>query len=103
MFSYCKSNESVRPLGEVGTMRKEIIKQIIEIESKEFQKTQNSIDESFGDDGYKLKTDDQLMKMVGDFGFGGIEFHTADVERLRTEKENWKYRYGELLNNGIKE
>lgn len=82
-------------------MRKEIIKKIIETEDKEFEMAQNSIDESFGDDGYKLKTDDELMKKIGDFGFGEIEFHTADIERLRTEKENWKYRYGELLNDAF--
>lgn len=37
-------------------------------------------------DDYTLKTDDELVDMIIDFGCGELEFHTADIERLIREK-----------------
>ena len=46
-------------------------------------KIQNSLDEA--QDGYKLKTNDELIDIIVDFGCGKTEFHTADIERLIRE------------------
>ncbi len=39
---------------------------------------------------YTLKTDDQLLDAISQFGCGELEFHTADVERLVLEKQYWE-------------
>ena len=59
-------------------------------------------------DDYVLKTDDEIIDIIIQFGLGETEFHTADIERLIREKralekivENAKdcYEYdGHLLN-----
>ena len=46
---------------------------------------QDNLDES--DDGYILKTDEQLIDAIVDFGCGETEFHTSDIERLIREKQ----------------
>lgn len=46
---------------------------------------QNSIDEC-GED-YILKTNEELIDIICDFGFGETEFHTADINRIIVEHE----------------
>ena len=46
---------------------------------------QDSLIES-GDE-YILKTDDELIGLITDFGNGMTEFHTVDIERLIREKQ----------------
>lgn len=46
---------------------------------------QDNLDET--DDGYILKTDEQLIDVIINFGCGETEFHTADIERLIREKQ----------------
>ena len=46
---------------------------------------QDSLDET--DDGYILKTDEQIIDTIINFGCGETEFHTADIERLIREKQ----------------
>ena len=46
---------------------------------------QDGLDEN--DDGYILKTDEQLIDIIINFGNGDTEFHTADIERLILEKQ----------------
>jgi len=36
-------------------------------------------------DGYILKTNDELIDIICNFGCGETEFHTADIERLLRE------------------
>jgi hypothetical protein len=78
-------------------MNKEALQEASVLLNKWWTEQQDNIEEYFGEDCYKLKTDDELMNKIGDFGFGELEFHTADVERLRTEKEFWRNKYLELL------
>lgn len=49
------------------------------------QEIQDSLDKN--DDGYILKTDEQLIDTIINFGNGETEFHTADIERLIREKQ----------------
>lgn len=53
---------------------------------------QNSLDSV--QDGYKLKTNRELIDIIVDFGCGETEFHTADIERLIKEHD----RLVEVLN-----
>lgn len=46
-------------------------------------KLQENLDES--GDGYNLKTNQELVNVIIDFGCGETEFHTADIERLIKE------------------
>ncbi len=46
---------------------------------------QDNMDEC-GDD-YTLKTNDELIDIISNFGCGELEFHTADIERLLKENE----------------
>lgn len=46
---------------------------------------QEMLDED--NDNYQLKTDDQLIEDISNFGCGEINFHTADIERLLKEKQ----------------
>lgn len=41
------------------------------------------IEDEYG--GYKLKTNDEIIDMISDFGNGMLEFHTVDIERLVVE------------------
>jgi hypothetical protein len=52
------------------------------------EQIQNSLNES--GDNYKLKTNDELIDIIRDFGCGETEFHTADIERLIKENEEIK-------------
>jgi len=45
---------------------------------------QESID-IYKESGYQLKTDSELVEKIAEFGFGELEFHTADIERLVTQ------------------
>ena len=36
---------------------------------------------------YQLKSDEELIEIICNFGFGETEFHTADIERLLKEKQ----------------
>jgi len=47
-------------------------------------KMQESID-IYKESGYQLKTDSELVEKIAEFGFGELEFHTADIERLVTQ------------------
>ena len=46
---------------------------------------QDGLDEN--DDGYILKTDEQIIDTIINFGCGETEFHTSDIERLIREKQ----------------
>ena len=52
------------------------------------EKIQDSLDDS-GDD-YTLKTNEELIDIISEFGCGETEFHTADIERLIKENEHLK-------------
>lgn len=52
------------------------------------QKLQESIWE-MGDD-YQLKTDEEIIDMIIDFGCGETEFHTVDIERIIVENQRMK-------------
>lgn len=39
---------------------------------------------------YKLKTNQQLLNQIGEFGNGFDEFHTRDIERIIEENEKLK-------------
>lgn len=43
---------------------------------------QETIDEN---DDYVLKTNEELIDIISEYGIGETEFHTADIERLLTE------------------
>lgn len=47
---------------------------------KEFQE-----DLDYHNDGYKIKTNKELINIISDFGLGETEFHTVDIERLIKE------------------
>lgn len=47
-------------------------------------KMQESID-IYKEYDYQLKTDSELVEKIAEFGFGELEFHTADIERLVTQ------------------
>lgn len=42
-----------------------------------------------GDD-YVLKTDDEIIEIIQDFGSGICEFHTLDINRLVVENQRMK-------------
>lgn len=66
-------------------------KDIIEkIEKDNLIKSQSNYEEAWGTDAYKLKSDEEIIEFISNFGYGETEFHTADVERLRWEKDFWK-------------
>lgn len=44
--------------------------------------------ESLEGEDYTLKTDQELLDMIGDFGCGMLEFYTADIEVLIKEKQD---------------
>jgi len=52
------------------------------------QELQDSLWES-GDD-YKMKTNEEIIEMICDFGNGETEFHTIDINRLVVENERMK-------------
>ncbi len=62
---------------------------------------QDSLDET--DDGYILKTDEQLIDVIINFGCGETEFHTADIERLIREKQQLEKQFKTMgvLMNGV--
>jgi hypothetical protein len=43
-----------------------------------------------GLEDYDLKTDEELVDIITNFGCGETEFHTADVERLIRELQHSK-------------
>lgn len=47
-------------------------------------KIQETID-IYKESAYQLKTDSELVGKISEFGFGELEFHTADIERLVTQ------------------
>ena len=47
-------------------------------------KMQETID-IYQESEYQLKTDSELIEKIAEFGFGELEFHTADIERLVTQ------------------
>lgn len=51
---------------------------------EEIEKITSSIEESVG---YGLKTNEELIDMISEFGHGELEFDTADIERLIKESE----------------
>ena len=45
---------------------------------------------------YTLKTDEEIIKILCEFGSGETDFHTADVERLLKQKQWQEKRIEEL-------
>jgi len=41
-------------------------------------------------DNYVLKTDDEIIDMIIDFGCGETEFHTVDINRIIVENQRMK-------------
>jgi hypothetical protein len=48
-------------------------------------------------DDYILKTDDELVDMIINFGCGELEFHTVDIERLIREKRQLEEKIEGLI------
>ena len=65
----------------------------VEINYKE--KLQESLDE-YGED-YILKTNEELIDIICDFGCGETEFHTVDIERLIKENDKQYEIIDELI------
>lgn len=40
--------------------------------------------------GYQLKTNEEIINIISNFGCGQTEFHTADINRLVVENERTK-------------
>lgn len=53
------------------------------------KKIKDSLQESENENqnGYSLKTNDEIIAMISEFGNGEMEFHTLDIERLVVENE----------------
>lgn len=52
----------------------------------EFYKIRENIQEILNEhDDYVLKTNEELIDIISEFGSGETEFHTADIDRLITE------------------
>lgn len=52
----------------------------------EFYKIRENIQEILNEhDDYVLKTNEELIDIISEFGLGETEFHTADINRLITE------------------
>jgi hypothetical protein len=41
-------------------------------------------------DGYKLKTNEEIIDIISEFGNGETEFHTLDINRLVVENDRAK-------------
>lgn len=65
----------------------------VEINYKE--ELQESLDE-YGED-YILKTNEELIDIICDFGCGETEFHTVDIERLIKENDKQYEIIDELI------
>ena len=65
----------------------------VEINYKE--KLQESLDE-YGED-YILKTNEELIDIICDFGCGETELHTVDIERLIKENDKQYEIIDELI------
>lgn len=52
----------------------------------------NKLQESLQDSGdeYQLKTNEEIIDMLIDFGCGETEFHTVDIERIIVENQRMK-------------
>lgn len=50
------------------------------------------LQESLWDNGddYQLKTDEEIIDMIIDFGSGETEFHTIDINRIIVENQRMK-------------
>ena len=46
------------------------------------------------EDGYQLKTDEEIIDMISEFGSGELEFHTVDINRLIVENQRMKEKLG---------
>ena len=46
---------------------------------------QFSLDNNY--DGYVLKSDKEILDIISNFGCGKTEFHTADIDRIISEKQ----------------
>lgn len=58
---------------------------------------QERMEHYFGEGCHQLKTDEEIVDMICKFGFGETLFHTADIERIKLEKDFWKIKYLELI------
>lgn len=56
------------------------------------QELQESEDEHA--DGYQLKSDEDIINIIIDFGNGETEFHTLDINRLVVENQRMKDKLG---------
>lgn len=52
------------------------------------QELQDHLDDS-GDD-YKMKSDEEIIDMICEFGSGELEFHTIDINRIIVENQRMK-------------
>ena len=51
-------------------------------------------EEDYHEDGYILKTDEEIINIIKEFGNGVTEFHTLDINRIIVENQRMK----EILN-----
>lgn len=46
----------------------------------------------------ELKTDEQLLDAIAQFGYGETDFHTEDIERVIVDKRNLEKGVKDLIN-----
>jgi hypothetical protein len=46
------------------------------------------------ENGHQLKTDEEIVDMISEFGSGELEFHTVDINRLIVENQRMKEKLG---------
>lgn len=52
-------------------------------------------------DGYQLKSNEQLIDIISEFGNGETEFHTVDIDRLIVENEQLQQENEKRLNQFV--
>ena len=82
----CKSYANARESKEIAELKAKnaaLVAALEEITQAEYN-LQESID-LCRESPYQLKTDAELVAKIAEFGFGELEFHTADIQRLVTQ------------------
>lgn len=51
-------------------------------------------------DSYQMKSDEEILEIISNFGCGETQFHTADIERIIREKQAL-YDLLNKINEGI--
>jgi hypothetical protein len=66
------------------------------IDNREVESVMNEFQESEDEqeNGYQLKTDEEIIDMICEFGNGETEFHTVDINRLIVDNRRMKEKLG---------